>query len=1651
MHVINSGLDKLKPVRMRSGAKLSLEPNTAVELVGNVKGCENASGMRIYPRSEDSLPKGLRVRSAAVVDGDYPRVRIEVANVSRRTVDLKPDTVLAELELAENLSDASAVFEALVGPCCDSSVIVDGVKTFCLIDSGSQVTVISESFYRQHLSMKPLGNFEELGPEVKLRVTGAGGQPVPYLGFVMVGIALPCEIAGTAETIETLALVCPDTEANSRLPVIVGTNTLKMLAARCQAKHGKFYLTSVPIRCEVAFAYKDLNSQDSQGRIGSVRARKKTVIPAGETVEVGGFAKDVQTATRSSVLVQGVCGEDELSKNIRVVAYKVPSECIASMKMFVQNVSENDVILKKNQVFADVFAFSDEYDLQNVVSACQKLLCDDDECEGQTTVNAAQHNMTAAEPREDPSPAMSFQFGEDAPSDWKQHFNERLQSYKDVFIQHEFDIGGVEAETCDVELEPGPPIRERPRPLPPNDLEEVRQHLRGLLDAKIIAPVVSDFSSPIVVVRKKTGGIRMCVDYRRINSRILKDTYAIPKIEDLFLTLNGAQYFSTMDLSKAYYQIPLTERAQRISSFTTPLGTYSWLRMPMGLKNSGSCFQRLMEKVFSDMNLAELIVFLDDILVHGKTLEELEDRTIAALDRLRRFKLKLDPKKCMFGATEIKHLGFRISREGIKPDSEKIKALQEWPRPKTVREVKSFLGFVGFYRRLVPQFAQIARPLYDLTAGYIPAKAMRGKKKKRGEVLSLSSNISHKWKDEHQQAFEKLIQLLTEEPVIGIADKSLPFELRCDASGHGLGAVLCQQQGDKMKIIAYASRGLNKTESHYPAHKREFLALKWALDKFHDYVIGTKVVVYTDNNPLCYVLKSAKLDATSHRWLAGLSVYDLEIRFKRGALNVDADTLSRLPQGPVEEDEEYQKTKEKIDFFLSKARPVDEVESERVTIQQATVQAVCEAHGIIQDASFGQQSAEEKRVPDIKFGNSRLLSPAVEQLIANPDKIPEDILEPDVVDKLVTQEEWRKLQRADKNIAIVIDHMESGRKLDPVGSPELGVFAREREKLYLREGVLYRKTTDFHDQPVHQLVIPTSHRKEALKGVHEDLFHTNFEDAIRQARKRFFWPFMSTDLKRKIEKCLKCKRSKARQQKAPMCSIVTTYPLELLSIDFLTIDVKGEKQNMLVVMDHFTKFAQAFPTKDQTAKTVARVLWNDFFLVYGYPSRILSDQGRDFESKLVKEVCTVAGISKCRTTSFHPQSNPVERWNRTLIGMLRTLEDEQKKDWRKYLRSVVHAYNSCIHESTGFSPYYLFFGRHPRLPVDAVFGINLNGGRRTTRQYVKDLKGKLQEAYGYAAEQMRKKAGKNKARYDARACAGELEPGDRVLVKNLGPRIFSKVADRWERHIYTVIRKAEGVPVYVVRPEAGGGPERTLHRNVLFPVGMIGDEMAKEIETGKVKCPNRQRLKISGVDDGTDSEDESLHKEIVIKIEVDPVPAPTVLRPEVPEFVPAVQVPVEEEFEEVEDGVDAEHNQRDSEEEVEMDETATVSEAENARNVEPEQREEGEDGETSTGAESAQEDVVEEEPVLRRSARIRRPVNRFNLAHQCEPNTPESTLNCVQRIRNQLKSIFGSNSEGSELEKVRSLCCELYEINCALRNLYYGIWWQHYWLQQLSV
>ena len=312
-----------------------------------------------------------------------------------------------------------------------------------------------------------------------------------------------------------------------------------------------------------------------------------------------------------------------------------------------------------------------------------------------------------------------------------------------------------------------------------------------------------------------------------------------------------------------------------------------------------------------------------------------------------------------------------------------------------------------------------------------------------------------------------------------------------------------------------------------------------------------------------------------------------------------------------------------------------------------------------------------------------------------------------------------------------------------------------------------------------------------------------------------------------------------------MVSIRTTQPLELVCMDFLTLETsKGGYQHILVITDHFTRYAQAIPTKNQTAKTTAEALLHGFILHYGFPLRLHSDQGRNFEGKLIQELCKLTGISKSRTTPYHPSGNgQCERFNRTLLNMLGTLDPEKKTNWKDYVGTMVHAYNATRHDTTGQAPAFLMFGRQPRLAVDLIIGVP-EEEERTYGQYVEALREKLKESYRIATGEIEKKQLSQKKGYDTKARAAVLNPGDRVLLKILAFEGKHKIADKWERDAYLVCDQPnQDIPVYVIQREDGTGKRKTIHRNNLLPISHlpIGEQPIPKPAKKKKKKPVTRR------------------------------------------------------------------------------------------------------------------------------------------------------------------------------------------------------------------
>ena len=404
-----------------------------------------------------------------------------------------------------------------------------------------------------------------------------------------------------------------------------------------------------------------------------------------------------------------------------------------------------------------------------------------------------------------------------------------------------------------------------------------------MLDIGAIQKSQSPWSSAVILDRKKDGSLRFCIDLRKLNAQTIRDAYGLPRIDETLDCLKGALLFSSIDLKAGYWQVEMDDESKAFTAFTVgPLGFNECERMPFGLTNAPATFQQLMESCLGDLHLNWCIIYLDDIIIFSKTPKEHIQRLRGVFQKLWEAGLKLKPSKCEFFKTKITYLGHVVSKDGIGTDPRKVEAITNWPIPKSVTYVRSFLGFTNHYHRFIRKYTQITRPLYKLISG----KNAKLKKK------------TVEWSSTCHLAFTNLKDLCSNTPILAYADYTKKFILHTDASELGLGAVLYQEQDKEKRVISYASQTLSASERNYPAHKLEFLALKWAVtNHFHEYLYGGDFDVYTGNNPLTYILTTVKLDAMGQRWVAKLANYNFSLHYRSSKNNTNDDALSRIPWG----------------------------------------------------------------------------------------------------------------------------------------------------------------------------------------------------------------------------------------------------------------------------------------------------------------------------------------------------------------------------------------------------------------------------------------------------------------------------------------------------------------------------------------------------------------------------------------------------------------------------------------------------------------------------------------------------------------------------------------------------------------------------------
>ena len=845
-----------------------------------------------------------------------------------------------------------------------------------------------------------------------------------------------------------------------------------------------------------------------------------------------------------------------------------------------------------------------------------------------------------------------------------------LMEYADVFSFHS-DLGRTDLTKHHIDTGDSQPIHQLPRRVSPARRQEVRQLLNEMLKNDIIQPSNSPWSSPIILVRKRDGSTRFCIDYRKVNSVTRKDAYPLPRVDDILDTLGGSKWFSTLDLKSGYWQVEVDSSSREKTAFTTSEGLYEFKVMPFGLCNAPATFQRLMNRVLCDVNWVECLVYIDDTVVIGRTFEQHLSNLGTVLSRLRQAGLKLQPAKCKLCQKEVRFLGHVISENGIATDPEKTAVIATWPVPESKKNIQQFLGLANYYRRFIKDFGTTAKPLQRL----------------------LEKNIAFEWTQQCQAAFDHLRKCLMTTPILAFPDHSRHFVLDTDASDTGIGAILSQVQDDGGEVvIAYASRSLSRQEQRYCVTRRELLAVVEFIHHFRHYLLGVHFTLRTDHGSLVWIQNFKEPEGQLARWLERLQEYTFTVVHRPGNQHKNADALSRVP---------------------------------------------CNQCGRV----------------------THVYSPA--HLAAQIGIVSQGHSAADVHDQ----------QLNDPSIGPVLKAKESGAtpNLDEVKtwSRESRQLVQMWSSLKVDNSVLWRLCIDGRSQHL-QLVLPSVLRESVLQDLHSGSMggHVGESKMIHLVRERYYWPGWKESVKEWCKKCRTCSTRKMAppSKRAPLQTLQAGYPLQIVAVDILgplPVTAQGNKY-VLVACDCFTRWVEVYAIQNQEAVTVAKTLVDEMFCRFSPPEQLHSDQGRQFEADLLKEVCTLLQIHKTRTTAYHPHCNGlVERFNRTLLDMLSTVVKDHKMDWDQCIRRVCLAYNSSVHASTGYSPFYLMYGRQVNLPVDLMYGSTPHEAC-TLGDYAYTLRNNLIEAYVLARKKGITEHNRQKALYDVKVHGAPYQVGDWV-------------------------------------------------------------------------------------------------------------------------------------------------------------------------------------------------------------------------------------------------------------------------------------------------
>ena len=936
-----------------------------------------------------------------------------------------------------------------------------------------------------------------------------------------------------------------------------------------------------------------------------------------------------------------------------------------------------------------------------------------------------------------------------------------ILDYQQVFAKSADDLGHTNLVQHTINTGSAIPVRQpmRRQPLGKRDIE--REEIQKMLKRGVIEPSSSPWNSNVVLVTKKDGSVRFCVDYRVLNSLTKKDAYPLPRVDDCLDSLAGCKWYSTMDLNSGFWQVGLSAESRERTAFSTSLGLFHFILMPFGLVNSPSTFERLMETVLRGLQWVELLVYMDDILSMSKSFDEGIERLAKIFERLIAANLKLKPSKCTLFQRSAKFLGFCVLESGISTDEEKTAVIRDWPPCTTAKQCRSFLGLASYYRRYCPGFAEIAKPLHRLC----------------------QKGAAFKWTPECQVAFDGLKKLLTNSPVLGYPLSGQRFILDTDASQYSVRAVLSQVQGGNERVIAYMSKSSNEHEQKYCTTRRELLAVIMALKTFHHYVYGQEILLRTDNIAVSWLRSLKAPTGQVARWLQQLETYNITAEHRPGKSHVTADALSRRPCKVCQRQETLSSEVQ----GLSQESTVSDEHVCCLTAEPAECYSPPESIRIV---TRSQQATTEDQLKH----NQALL----------------DGWQPS---------EIRAAQLNDNDMAIYLVAREDDSK-QPAwnkvssGSSSLKTLWRHWDRLVVRGGMLYREfTADENSDTIFQLIVPANKRGELIKYLHDipSSGHLGAEKTLERAKHAFYWPAMKKYIENYCMTCDQCvaKKLPVHKNRAPLGQYLVGEPMERVALDITGPLPLSKLGNwfILVAADSFTKWTEAYAIPDQEANTIIRVFVNEFVSRFGTPLQIHSDRGTNFTSQAFREMCDFLKIDKTQTPVMRPQSNGnVERFNRTLQTMLTAYCEQDQRRWDEYLPQVMMAYRSSVHATTQQTPNKMVFGRDIVLPMEAVIGRPFSpeqaDGAVQVEEHISKIQDRLETAHRIARRHLKVNSEYQKRHYDIKAKKRSLFPGQAVWLADPTRKkgVCTKLSPRWKGP-FLVIKKLDDLTYLVKKSE----------------------------------------------------------------------------------------------------------------------------------------------------------------------------------------------------------------------------------------------------------